>query len=95
MLQSERSYKILIALPNERQVLASLSSQTRHHHPETEQVQGLDDPEEKQNNILFALLDKASIPHNHHQKPIFCYLPVFQSLICRDYLITLHFEITD
>lgn len=56
MLQGERSYKILIALPNERQLLPNLSSQTRHHHPETECVQGLGNSEEKQNNILFALL---------------------------------------
>lgn len=88
MLQSERSHKILIALPNERQLLPSLSSQTRYHHPETEHLQGLNNPEEKQNNILFTLLAKASNPHNHHQKPVFCYLSMFLSLICKDYLIT-------
>lgn len=53
MLQNERSQKTVIALPNARQLLPSLSSQTRHHHRETEHVQGLDNPEEKQNNTLY------------------------------------------
>lgn len=62
MLQGERSYKILIALANERhpQLLPSLSSQTRHQHSETEHVQGLDKAEAKQNDVLFAPLYQAT-----------------------------------
>ena len=50
ILQSERSYKILIPLPNERhpQLLSSISSQTRQHHPETQGLQGLVNPKAKQ-----------------------------------------------
>lgn len=51
ILQGKRSCKILIPLPNERhpQLLTSISSQTTHHHPEMQGLQGLFNPKAKQN----------------------------------------------
>lgn len=62
MLQGERSYKILMALANERhpQLLPSLSSQTGHQHSETERIQGLENAEAKQNDTLFTPLYQAT-----------------------------------